>query len=238
MSYKPYTAFIFARAGSKGLPGKNLRNLNGKPLIQRAIEACQATPKLGRVIVSTDSAEIAEVAQSLGAEVPFSRPSKLAQDDSPELEAWRHALLALQAAEGVMPETMVSVPTTAPLRNPEDISRCLELYEASNADLVVASSPSPHNPYFNLFETVDLENLRIPMLESDRAFRRQNVPRVNFVTPTCFVAKSSYVLTCKSIFEGKVRTHIVAPENAVDIDTLMDFEFAEYLMKKRESGHL
>lgn len=237
MNYQPYTAFIFARGGSKGLPGKNLRSLNGKSLLQRAIEVCQATSQLGRVIVSTDSADIAELALSFGAEVPFSRPSKLAEDDSPELEAWRHALLTLQATEEIMPETIVSVPTTAPLRQPEDISSCLQLYETSNADLVVASSPSPHNPYFNLFEAADGGNVSIPMLQSANAFRRQNVPPVNFITPTCFVAKSRYVLKCKSIFEGKVRTHIVAPENAVDIDTLLDFEFADYLMKKREGGH-
>ncbi len=236
MTYQTYTAFIFARGGSKGLPGKNLKSLNGKPLLQRAIEACQATAQLERVIVSTDSADIAKLALSLGAEVPFSRPSNLAQDDSPELEAWRHALTTLSAIEGIMPETIVSVPTTAPLREPEDISKCLELYETSNADLVVASSPSPHNPYFNLFETANGGDVSIPMLKSENAFRRQNVPPVNFISPTCFVAKSSYVLSCKSIFEGKVRTHIVAPEHAVDIDTQIDFEFAEYLLTKREGA--
>jgi N-acylneuraminate cytidylyltransferase len=72
------------------------------------------------------------------------------------------------------------------------------------------------------------------MLKSENAFRRQNVPPVNFITPTCFVANSKFVLSCNNIFEGRVRTHVVDPGNAVDIDNLIDFEFAEYLMKKRE----
>lgn len=231
-----YTAFIFARGGSKGLPGKNLRDLRGKTLLQRAIETCQQTSQLGRIVISTDSEEIAEVAKSLGAEVPFLRPPDLAEDNSPELDAWKHALLTLQDKEGVMPETLVSVPTTAPLRQPTDITRCLELYESSRADLIVTSAPSPHNPYFNLFELADDGRVSVPMLRSDNAFRRQNVPKVSFITPVCYVARSNYILRCQNLFEGRVRTHAVDFERAIDVDTLDDFEFAEYLIMKLERG--
>ena len=233
-----YTAFIFARGGSKGLPGKNLRDLGGKTLLQRAIETCQQTPQIGRIILSTDSEKIADVAKSLGAEVPFIRPPELAEDNSPELDAWKHALLALQDKEGAMPETLVSVPTTAPLRQPDDITRCLELYESSKADLIVTSAPSPHNPYFNLFETAENGRVSVPMLTSENAFRRQNVPQVSFLTPVCYVARSSYILRCQNLFEGMVRTQAVDFERAVDVDTLDDFKYAEYLIMKRELGEV
>jgi CMP-N-acetylneuraminic acid synthetase len=229
-----YTAFIFARGGSKGLPGKNLRDLNGKSLLRRAIETCQATPEIGRVLVSTEDKDIAAAAKSLGADVPFVRPSELAQDESPELEAWKHALRTLQDLEGQMPEALVSVPTTAPLREPKDLSNCLELYEKTAADLVITSAVSPHNPYFNLFELTDTGEVLVPMLRKENAFRRQNVPQVNFITPICYVARSTYVLDCQNLFEGKVRTKVVEAERAVDVDTLMDFEYAEYLIQRQD----
>jgi N-acylneuraminate cytidylyltransferase len=229
-----YTAFIFARGGSKGLPGKNLRVLNGKSLLRRAIETCQATPEIGRVVVSTEDKDIAAAAKSLGADVPFVRPSELAKDESPELEAWKHALLTLQDIEGQMPETLVSVPTTAPLREPKDLSNCLELYERTSADLVITSAVSPHNPYFNLFELSNTGEVSVPMLPKGNAFRRQNVPQVHFITPICYVAKTSYILECQNLFEGKVRSHVVETERAVDIDTMVDFEFAEYLLNRAD----
>jgi N-acylneuraminate cytidylyltransferase len=231
-----YTAFIFARGGSKGLPGKTLRELQGKTLLQRAVETCQQTSQVGRIIVSTDSENIAAVATSLGAEVPFLRPAEFAQDHSPELEAWRHALLTLQAMEGHMPETLVSVPITAPLRRPDDIVSCLKLYESSNADLIVTSSTSPHNPYFNLFETTEDGSVTIPMLKVENSFRRQNVPQVSFVTPICYVAKSSYVLGCQNLFEGAVRTHAIEFDRAIDVDSPSDLEFAEFLINKRDAA--
>lgn len=229
-----YTAFIFARGGSKGLPGKNLRDLNGKSLLRRAIETCQATPEIDRVLVSTEDKEIAAAAKSLGADVPFVRPSELAQDESPELDAWKHALLTLQDIEGQIPETLVSVPTTAPLREPKDLSNCLKLYQKTSADLVITSAASPHNPYFNLFKLSDTGEVLVPMLRTENAFRRQNVPQVNFITPICYVARSSYVRDCQNLFEGKVRTHVIDVERAVDVDTLMDFEYAEYLIQRRD----
>lgn len=233
MNYNQYTAFIFARGGSKSLPGKNLRELKGKSLLQRAIETCQETPEIIRVVVSTDDGDIASAARRLGADVPFVRPSEMAQDESPELDSWKHALRELNDLEGQMPGTLVSVPTTAPLRQPQDISNCLKLYESTSADLIVTSSASSQNPYFNLFEPSESGEVFVPMLSAKNAFRRQNVPQVNFITPVCYVANSSYVLDCQNLFEGKVRTHVVEAERAVDVDTLMDFEYAAFLMERQ-----
>ena len=143
-------AFIFARGGSKGLPGKNIRLLGGKPLIAWSIEHALAVKRIERIIVSTDSEEIAVVAREYGAEVPFIRPAELARDNSPEWMAWRHALNYLSESTGVLPEVMVSVPATAPLRHALDIENCLDEYEKSDADIVITVTEAHRSPYFNM----------------------------------------------------------------------------------------
>jgi bifunctional N-acetylglucosamine-1-phosphate-uridyltransferase/glucosamine-1-phosphate-acetyltransferase GlmU-like protein len=135
--------FIFARGGSKGLPGKNIRPLCGKPLIAWSIEHALSVKRIARVLVSTDADEIAAVALQNGAEVPFMRPAELAGDNSPEWLAWRHALNYLRETTGELPDVMVSVPTTAPLRFPQDIENCLDEYEKGDADIVITTALIP-----------------------------------------------------------------------------------------------
>lgn len=144
--------FIFARGGSKGLPGKNVRLLSGKPLIAWSIEQAKAVGRIQRVIVSTDSEEIAAVAREYRAEVPFMRPSKLANDNSPEWLAWRHALSYLEESEGALPDIMISIPATAPLRLPVDVESCLNEYLKGGADLVITMTDAHRNPYFNMLK--------------------------------------------------------------------------------------
>ena len=147
-----FTAFIFARYGSKGLPKKNIKLLGGKPLIGWAIEQAFASRGINRVIVSTDSEEIASVARLYGAETPFIRPKNLAQDDSPEWLSWRHALEFLKSTEGKYPEALVSIPTTSPLRIPLDIENSLLEYEKGDADVILSVTDSHRNPFFNMIK--------------------------------------------------------------------------------------
>ena len=139
-------AFIFARGGSKGLPGKNVRPLLGRPLIAWSVAHALSVSRIRRVIVSTDDPKIARVARDAGAEVPFMRPEELARDDSPEWLAWRHALQWLEADEGRLPEAMVSIPTTSPLRLPVDIESCLDVFSTCGADVVVTVTDAHRNP--------------------------------------------------------------------------------------------
>ena len=144
-------AWIFARGGSKGLPGKNIRNLNGKPLIAYAIETAKESQHISEVFVSTDSPEIATIAEKYGAVVPFLRPAELAGDKSPERMAWRHAIeWNRQQTRYPVMDLMVSLPTTAPLRTPEEVDRAIDLFLEGNADTVIAVSPSARHPAFNM----------------------------------------------------------------------------------------
>ena len=122
-------AFIFARGGSKGLPNKNIKILNGKPLIAWSIEHAKKINRIDRVIVSTDSEEIAKIAREFGAEVPFMRPLELATDESPEWLSWQHGLKYLKSIDGCLPDLMLSIPATAPLRDVEDINNDQTLSE-------------------------------------------------------------------------------------------------------------
>lgn len=226
-------AFIFARGGSKGLPGKNVRPLCGKPMIAWAIEHAKAVKRIERVIVSTDTEEIAAVARQYGADTPFMRPAELARDDSPEWLAWRHALNYLQT-EGGLPDAMVSVPVTAPLREPKDIERCLDDFAQGGADVVVTLSEAHRSPYFNMIKRNADGTVGLVIPPASNVSRRQDVPTVFDMATVAYVASPEFVLTRNTLFEGRVRAVEIPPERAIDIDTLLDFRIAEYLMKERE----
>jgi len=226
-------AFIFARAGSKGLPGKNIRPLGGKPLIAWAIEQAKAVKSIRRIIVSTDSEEIASVAREYGAEVPFMRPEELAQDNSPEWESWRHALHYLQESEGKLPHAMVSIPATAPLRLSIDIEDCLAMFSKGDCDAVITMTESHRSPWFNMVKAEEDDSISVLMPSNEDVFRRQDTPTVFDVTTVAYVMAPSFVLAKKSLFQGIVRAVEIPVERAVDIDTIYDFDIAEFLMKRR-----
>jgi len=226
-------AFIFARGGSKGLPGKNIKLLGGKPLIAWSIEQALAVKQIKRVIVSTDSEEIAEIARQFGAETPFMRPAELAADDSPEWLAWRHALNYLLETTGELPEVMVSIPTTAPLRLPIDIENCLNKYEEGGADIIVSVTEAHRSPYFNMVKEDQNGMVGLVIPPYSTISRRQDAPVVYDLTTVCYVINSEFVLAHSSIFEGKIKAVSVPIERAIDIDTLLDFRIAEYLLNLR-----
>lgn len=226
-------AFIFARGGSKGLPGKNIRLLAGKPLIAWSIEHALAVKRIERVIVSTDSEEIAAVAREYGAEVPFIRPAELARDDSPEWLAWRHALNYIQETDGVLPTAMVSVPATAPLRSSVDIENCLDEFEKGDADIVITVSDAHRSPYFNMVKTNADGTVGLVIPPQSAIVRRQDAPAVYDMVTVAYVARPKFVLTKDAVFEGRVRAVKVPTERAVDIDTLLDFQMAECFLSIR-----
>jgi N-acylneuraminate cytidylyltransferase len=226
-------AFIFARGGSKGLPGKNTRLFGGKPLIAWAIEHALAVRRIKRVIISTDSIEIADVARIHGAEVPFIRPPELAGDNSPEWLAWRHALTYLKHSDGMLPDVMVSVPTTAPLRLPKDIENCLDEYEKGDADMIITVTDAHRSPYFNMVKIHADGTVGLVIPPEVFLARRQDAPEVFDMTTVAYVARPEFVIERNSVFEGRVR-HVHVPwERSLDIDTLLDFQIAECLLALR-----
>jgi N-acylneuraminate cytidylyltransferase len=185
------------------------------------------------VIVSTDDPEIARVAREAGAEVPFMRPEELARDDSPEWLAWRHALQWLEVDEGRLPDAMVSIPATSPLRQPVDIENCLNAFAAGDTDMVVTVTETHRNPWFNMVKMnpdgmVSLVNSSVP----GTITRRQDTLPVFDLTTVAYVAHPEFVLSQQGIFAGRVKAVKVPPERALDIDTLLDFRMAEFLCQE------
>jgi len=223
-------AFIFARGGSKGLPGKNILNLNGKPLLGHAIDLAFSIDEISEVYVSTDDEEIAKVARLHDAKV-ITRPDRLASDNSPELESWQHAINHLNSRK-IYFDKFVSLPTTSPLRSKEDVMNCLEMLDKSS-DLIVAVTESQRSPFFNIVK-IDEKGLLKVFSEDNSYARRQDVPKSYDLTTVSYVSTPNFILSATKILEGRVKAVIVPEERAVDIDTEIDFMLAKLLIKKNK----
>jgi CMP-N-acetylneuraminic acid synthetase len=225
---KKVFAFIFARGGSKGVPGKNIRLMADKPLIAYAIELAKKNENINKIFVSTDDDKIAEVGIGLGAEI-IKRPVELALDDSPEWLAWRHAVEWVESEYGSF-DVFLSLPTTAPLRNNGDINNCLNALN-DQSDIVVSMSESQRNPWFNMVRK-NRDGLLKLVVEGGKEFqRRQDVPVVYDLTTVAYVTQPEFIKRSNGIFGGRVSGVEIPTERAIDIDTELDFKIAEFLLQ-------
>jgi len=221
-------AFVFARGGSKGLPGKNIKKLHGKPLLGYSIDVAKQSENIDKVFVSTDDKEIAEVALTFGAELIW-RDEDLAQDDSPEWLSWQHAIKAITADGGSF-DKFISLPATSPLRSVTDVDKCI-LALTEDTDVVVSVTEAQRSPYFNMVKLDENGDSHLVISpDSHPISRRQDVPSVYDMTTVAYVAKPDFILRNNNIFSGRVRSVIVPRERAVDIDTELDFIFAKVIL--------
>jgi len=226
--------FIFARGGSKGVPRKNIRNLRGKPLIAYAIETGLSSDLIDRVFVSTDDLEIAEVAKNYGVEVPFIRPGDLARDDSPEWPAWQHAIREINNRRDFEKmDIFVVLPTTAPLRNVGDVDACINGFIISETDVVITVKNAARHPSFNMVSLDEDNYANLVMPVKKVVHRRQDAPSVYDMTTVAYVSRPDFILNSSSLFEGRVTAVKIPDERSLDIDTDLDFEFAEFLMSRK-----
>lgn len=227
-------AFVFARGGSKGLPGKNLLPLGGIPLIGHSINLAKALPQVEKVFVSTDDAEIKKVAEHYGAEV-IDRPAELAGDKSPEWEAWKHAIQYLEEA-GEDFDTFLSLPATSPLRSSVDVELCLEALDKST-DAVITVTPASRSPFFNMVSRDGDGTTRI-LVQSRTYARRQDAPEAFDVTTVAYVLRKEFILNKSGLFDGSIKSIVVPKVRAVDIDDEFDYQFAQslYARSDHESG--
>jgi N,N'-diacetyl-8-epilegionaminate cytidylyltransferase len=232
---KTATAFVFARGGSKGLKGKNLRVVGGKPLVTRAIEVALACPSIGSVFLSTDDPEIASVARAAGAEVPWLRPDDLARDESPEWLSWQHAVRNVMGGDEDAGGIFVSIPPTAPLRSPADVEECLAALVRSEADLALTVTPARQNPFFTAVHLGPNEEVR-PALAGPSHARRQDAPPVFTVTPVAYATRPAHILSASGVFDGTVCGVVVPPERAIDIDDEFDLRVADLLCRPGDSA--
>lgn len=226
-------AFIFARGGSKGLPGKNIKPLAGKPLIAHSINIAKACPFIETVIVSTDDEAIAAVAREYGAEVPFMRPPELATDTAPEWLSWRHAIEWTMREKGHF-DHFISLPATSPFRNVADVRACVQTLEEDSAtDIVITVKNADRSPYFNMVVIDEDGRADLVIKPQNEVSRRQDAPAVYDMTTVAYAARPEFVLRAQRLFDGKVKTVNIPPERAMDIDTPYDFMLAQAIAQSR-----
>jgi CMP-N,N'-diacetyllegionaminic acid synthase len=226
---------ICCRGGSKGVPGKNIRDLKGKPLIAYTIEAAKATPLISDLIVSTDDENIADIAKRYGASVPFMRPAKLASDTASKWPVFIHAVETYEKLTGKRVDYLVDLDVTVPLKTPGDIGGAIELALCdTTADVIITGYEPERNPYFNMME-VNGDGYAEIVKKGDRPIvRRQDAPLVYSLTPAAYVVKKSALYNYEHWSKAKCKIHPIPRDRAVDIDTEIDFKIVEFLMNYRK----
>jgi YrbI family 3-deoxy-D-manno-octulosonate 8-phosphate phosphatase len=228
-------AIIPARAGSKGIPRKNIRPFTGYPLIVWSIAAGLQAEAVPRVIVSTDDEQIAAVARQFGAETPFLRPAELAQDTSPDLPVFEHALKWLSEHEGYRPEIVLQLRPTSPIRPRDCVDRALKLLLSHpDADSVRGVVPAGQNPYkmWRISDEHDpMKNLLdVPGIPEPYNAPRQVLPQIYWQTGHIDAIRSATILQGGSMSGGVIYPLIIDPRYSVDIDNLQDWSRYEHLI--------
>ncbi|OGF27339.1 hypothetical protein A2477_03810 [Candidatus Falkowbacteria bacterium RIFOXYC2_FULL_47_12] len=231
MKQKKLLAIIPARSGSKRIPGKNIKKFAGKPLIAYAIEQAKSVSMVDRVIVDTDSPEIAAIAREYGAQTPFLRPEYLAQDTSQGVDAILHLLNRLKQEEKYVPTHVMILQTTSPLREIEDIERSWKLIQDSNATTVLTVCPThPRLYYLDKQQNIILVNGSESQSTNTQAWRPAYILNGCFV----YIVKTAALLKEKKVITKRTKAVVCDKWRSVDLDNPEDWALSELLYKNKE----
>lgn len=220
---------ICARGGSKGVPGKNVRLLAGKPLIAHSVERALESGLFRLVAVSSDSDEILRAGEAAGAQLLIERPPELATDESGKVPAILHALLACEAALGDEADVLVDLAATAPLRTVDDIRGAVALLESEDVASVITGAPARASPYFSMVEQGPGGSVRLVKGTEAQYLRRQDAPLCYEMNGSIYVWRRESFVAAPAVFYPDTRLHVMPAERSIDIDTELDFRFAELL---------
>lgn len=224
-------AIIPARGGSKGLPGKNIKNLCGKPLIAYTIEAAVKSEEIDRVVVTTDSKEIAKTAKQYNAEVPFLRPDYLAEDNASAIDVYIHAVEYMMDRYGCNMQKFVVLLPTAPLRDEKEIDNAVRMFREKKATTLISvmEAETPISWYYHMREDGSIKNAGYDK-ENSMSNRQKNE---KYYIPNGAIYILDYILlkNQRTYYAEDTLGYIMNRRKSVDIDTIEDFEYVEYLMK-------
>jgi CMP-N,N'-diacetyllegionaminic acid synthase len=230
---KKILAIIPARGGSKGLPRKNIKLLNGKPLISYTIEAAKNSQFIDRIIVSTEDQEIAEVSRTYGAEIPFIRPEELAGDNASTLEVINHAVNWLKVHDGYYPDLICLLQCTSPLRRSEDIDGTIKKLLDTGRDAAVSICEAEVNPYWT--NVLNGDKLEYFISEGKSILKRQDLPKVYRLNGAVYVVKTDKYVVEKTLEPDNITGYIMNTIDSVDIDDQIDFNLAEVILQERKN---
>lgn len=224
-------AIIPARGGSTGVLGKNINQLCGKPLIVYTIEAAVTARSVERIILSTDDPEIAKIADKYDIDIPFMRPSHLAEDDSLAIDNYIYTMNRLNTENSTQHEEFVVLHPTSPFRTAVDIDNANKLFHEKKADSVISVCESLHPPMWA--KKIDPSGMLKEYFQIKIGNKnRQEIEKAYMPNGAIYILKLSLLKSLYSYYSDNTYAFIMPPERSVDIDTPLDFEFAEFLMRK------
>jgi N-acylneuraminate cytidylyltransferase/CMP-N,N'-diacetyllegionaminic acid synthase len=227
---------ILARGGSKGVPGKNLRPLAGKPLIAHSIEQARAARLFDAIAVSSDSAEILKVAEDYGAGFAVRRPDAMATDTAAKLPAVQHCVTDVERKTGKTFDLVVDLDPTSPLRAPEDIAGAVRLMEERRVSSVITGAVARKSPYFNLVERGANGFVRLCKKSPTTVNRRQDGPACFDMNAAVYVWPRDVLMADARVFYDDTLLYEMPPERSHDIDSSLDFAFVEFVMQLRSAA--
>ena len=222
-----------ARGGSKGVKQKNIKSLCGKPLIQYTIDEVLKSKYIKEYIVSTDDHTIAEIAKSLGAEVPFTRPQEFSTDEASSVSALQHAVSFMEARENKVYDLIVEIMCTNPLKNNDDIDSCIEKIIDTEADSVIAVHElGDHHPA--RIKMIIEDKIRDFLPEPNEARRQDLIPKAYIRSGSIYCMKRDYLMELNLRYGGDNSRPYILPNNrAVNVDTEIDFMICEQLILQK-----
>lgn len=226
---------IGAREGSRGVVGKNMALICGRPMIDWSLDLLFDSDQIDVVVVSTDSQEIYDHGVARGALAIGLRPAELASDTAGKWQVWQHSLAAAEQMSGKA-DLFVDLDCTSPLRLPEDINNALEVFRTQQPDMVMSCCEARKNPYFNLVEPDDSGALQVSKPLAGNVVARQQAPVVYEHAASTYVLDPEYLRSASSLYEGRVIPYVMPVERCLDIDSALDFRIVEFLLKERLDG--
>lgn len=224
---------ICARGASKGVENKNIKELNGKPLIAYTIEQAKSSGLFEHIVISTDSDDIASIAKKCGAEVFFKRSAKMSSDTAGKLDVIKDAFMRSEEYYNRRFDYLIDLDVTAPLRSVEDIIKSFNQFKENKNDNLITAMPSRRSPYFNLVEQDKDGKVYLSKKLDASVLRRQDTPKSYDMNASIYIWKRETILNKNSIFLENTGLYVMPEERSIDIDNKLDFEFVEYLIRKQ-----
>lgn len=222
---------ICARGGSKGVKNKNIKPINGKPLIAYTIEQAKESGLFEHIVISTDSDLIAKTAKEYGAEVFFKRSAEMASDTAGKLDVIKDAFTRSETFYGERYDYHIDLDATAPLRETQDIVNAFEQFLKDDNDNLITAMPSRRSPYFNLVEMDKEGKVYLSKTLDNKVLRRQDAPESYDMNASIYIWKRNILLNNNTIFLDKTGLYVMPEERSIDIDTEEDYKYVEFLMK-------
>lgn len=224
---------IPARGGSKGVPGKNIKKLNGEPLISYSVKEAKKSKYIDRLIVSTDDENIANVVLKYGVEVPFMRPKELAQDNSLAIDNYIYTINRMEKEFNYKVDAIAIFQPTSPLRTVQHIDEAVKLFINKNSDSVVSVCEVEHSPYW--YKNMNNKNILSDFISCENSnANRQELPKVYRPNGAIFIFKRELIMNLKTYYTQNSYGYIMSQEDSVDIDTPLDFKIAEVIINERK----